>query len=940
VLVVLVGVLLLGPFPVLGSLTSAGAIPTAATPSAAVRLGMLAPHMPAGAERLGRVSPDQRLTITVVLEPSHAGQLSALLRDLYDPTSPRYEEWLPSGQFGREFGPSQVEIDALTSWLHAQGLDDTSVEGLAVRVTGDVQNISRVLGVSLFEYRLAHGGTRYFASTAPRVPRTIAEDISTILGLSNAPHIHSTLDPTPRGRVIVSPLAIPGLTTPPAAPAACVGASDYAKANNYWTADQVGRMYRVDQLFKAGLTGKRTTIALLELGRSKPTDTNNYFSCLRLHNTVKVEHIDGGATADATGTYEADADIQQAATQAPGATIVSYEAPKSDRGEYDAINQIVTDDHAQVVSTSVGDCEAALRAQAGGTAFVDSLHTLFEQAAAQGQSVFAATGDDGSEDCYNGTATPPSETLQVDSPADDPFVTGVGGTSLEGPGIEPVWNNCAGTIGDVCAANGGYAGGGGQSALFKRPTWQLLASDATCSTCRELPDISANAGVGEVFFDSGWTRAAGTSIAAPLLAGIAADIAQSCKGGRLGDLAPKLNALADLHVYGTALTDVTTGFSSQTTGFSRSRRAIETPGNNDLTRTNADDFLTEPGFDLATGFGVPIASGLACSQVRSISPNHGATGTHVTLRGVSLERATIRFGSATAKVLSATTSSAVVIAPAGTGTVDVGGSDPIGIGSSGASFSYPGHDSGRYRTVAADGTVFDFGGAHSYGKPEPNEPKGHVVGMAVDHATGGYWLVTAEGTVYNFHAPSFGSAAGRQLSQPIAAIAATRNGDGYWLVTRYGDVLAFGHARSWGSTAGMHLNMPIVGIAADPRTGGYWLVAADGGVFTFHAPFYGSADAIHLNRPIVGMAVDTASGGYWLVAADGGVFTFHAPFYGSAGAIHLNRPIVGISASDDARGYRFVASDGGVFDFGDAQYSGSTSASHVNRPLLVVAVAQ
>ena len=140
-----------------------------------------------------------------------------------------------------------------------------------------------------------------------------------------------------------------------------------------------------------------------------------------------------------------------------------------------------------------------------------------------------------------------------------------------------------------------------------------------------MPDISANAGVGETFYDSDsrsgpsppldhWTAVGGTSIAAPLLAGIAADIAQSCKGGRLGNFAPKLNALAATHVYGSALTDVTHGHQLD------ELPAIETPGSIDLTRTHAGAFKTATGFDLATGLGVPIAPGLACPQITSMTP--------------------------------------------------------------------------------------------------------------------------------------------------------------------------------------------------------------------------------------------------------------------------------------------------------------------------------
>ena len=89
---------------------------------------------------------------------------------------------------------------------------------------------------------------------------------------------------------------------------------------------------------------------------------------------------------------------------------------------------------------------------------------------------------------------------------------------------------------------------------------------------------------------------------------------------------------------------------------------------------------------------------------------------------------------------------------------------------------------------------------------------------------------------------------------------------------------------------------------SSPSVNGYWEVAADGGIFSFNAPFQGSMGGTHLNQPIVGMAADPATGGYWEVASDGGIFSFNAPFQGSMGGTHLNQPIVGMAASAPATG--------------------------------------
>src|SRR5579863_7934935 len=109
------GFALIGLLTVPGPAFAAGTA-TVPTESATVRLAALAPQVPAGASRLGALASTQPLTITVALRPSHTDRLSALLADLYDPASPRYEQWLAPGQFIQEFGPSRAQIDTVTSW--------------------------------------------------------------------------------------------------------------------------------------------------------------------------------------------------------------------------------------------------------------------------------------------------------------------------------------------------------------------------------------------------------------------------------------------------------------------------------------------------------------------------------------------------------------------------------------------------------------------------------------------------------------------------------------------------------------------------------------------------------------------------------------------------------------------------------------------------------
>jgi hypothetical protein len=265
-------------------------------------------------------------------------------------------------------------------------------------------------------------------------------------------------------------------------------------------------------------------------------------------------------------------------------------------------------------------------------------------------------------------------------------------------------------------------------------------------------------------------------------------------------------------------------------------------------------------------------------------------------------------------------------------------------------------------------------------------------------ATPGYWLVGADGGVFSFGAPFYGSGvtspgacdfspqSPSTLNSTLGcdAIASTPSGNGYWILNVFRSATAFGQAAqalqigctslngatgAWtgltssvtgngffmtssnggvegcgdavpsGGLTSRTLNAAVVGIAATPDGKGYWLVSADGGVFSFgDAPFYGSMGGTRLNARVVGIAATPDGKGYWLVAADGGVFSFgDASYYGSMGGTQLNAPVVGIAATPDGKGYWLVAADGGVFSFGTAPFKGSMGGTRLNAPVVGIA---
>src|SRR5262249_52580561 len=251
---------------------------------------------------------------------------------------------------------------------------------------------------------------------------------------------------------------------------------------------------------------------------------------------------------------------------------------------------------------------------------------IFQQAAAQGQTIFSASGDQGSNDCNAfETTTPVDPVLSVDDPSSQPYVVAAGGTTINNatqPANEQVWND---------GAEWG-AGGGGISESWPMPAWQAApqvpggagsttnssavtaaesfqgtnfclddnAAGPDESACRQLPDVSADAdeftGGITVFSNAaagGWNTCGGTSSAAPLWAAMLADVnaSSTCKNNPatqngVGFLNPLLYSVA-----------------SNPTAYAASFNDVKV-GNNDP-YGDSNLFPATSGYDMATGLGTP-----------------------------------------------------------------------------------------------------------------------------------------------------------------------------------------------------------------------------------------------------------------------------------------------------------------------------------------------
>ena len=596
-----------------GTATFGTAVASATPAPPPERVGA-APVAPNGTTVVGPLAATTVLRIGVVLQPRDPAALARFATEVSTPGSPLYRHYLAPGQFPAVFGPTTSTISAVEGVLKADGLHPGPISSnhLSIPVTATAGQLSSAFSIGFARYKKPNGPVAFANTAAPQFPGSVAPAIQSVIGLDDLhlPHPAGVVTAPPRPVPVRSPQVVTG------GPQPCSSATTAAEDYGSYTADQLASAYGFPSLYGAGNEGAGQTVALYELAPNSTSDISAYQSCYGTSASVTYTQVDGGSGSSGTGEgIEPTLDIEGLIGLAPRANIDVYQGPNSGTGPYDTYNAIVTADTAKVISTSWGFCEYP-----GDASYVEAENTVFQQAASQGQSVFSAAGDTGSEACYQSTG---STGLAVQDPASQPFVTGVGGTTLSAlgpPPSETVWND---------ASTNGGAGGGGISTNWPMPSYQANApsslnvinansSGAPCgatsgSYCREVPDVSANAdpSTGYVIYysgtdtgTSGWQGGiGGTSAAAPLWAAVMALVnADSACSAPVGFASPALYAIAGNSTsYPSAFQDITIG-------------------NNDYTGTNNGLYPAGTGYDMASGLGTPDASGLAsllCSSTSS-----------------------------------------------------------------------------------------------------------------------------------------------------------------------------------------------------------------------------------------------------------------------------------------------------------------------------------
>jgi kumamolisin len=830
--------------------------------------------------------PNAALSLNLGLAVHGSGELDAVIRAASTPGSEAYGRYLDHEQYMARFAPTDAEVAAVGSWVAGKGMRVTGVsaDNLIVSVAATTAVAERAFAVTVNEY--SDGERTFFANDiAPSVP--VDSSVRWVTGLDDYTVARSFVEPSFRSGGYFPSDFQKGYNTGSATSAQSIGFT-------LWGAPLV----QSDLTQFATHTGS-PPIVVNGVGASGI----DFIPCTNSACTPG-----GTQSTDKSVWIETALDVEAAHGVAPGSHMKYWLAhttsTQPDLGALEnAVNAAANDSTIRVVSNSWG---------VSADTYDPNIDASLQHGAAVGKTFFFSSGD----------------TAEISYPATSPYVVSVGGTNLALDGTFAYSGETA------------WAGSGtGCSAHFARPSWQIGVGAATCSG-RAEPDVAADADAATgayVYYNGGAAQVGGTSLSAPLWAGMTAVWNQANADASrplVGFAAPLLYEFGNNpSVYNQVFHDVTSG--------------------------SAGGNPAGPGWDQVTGWGSPNLANLIAQHqglvetVTTIvaSKNPTALGTNVVFTAtvspvpnggtVTFRQNGKTVSGCSAKALSsgAHATCSIAYTQATTYKVQASYSGNATYAGDASSVLYekvnpaPTPSSG-YWMVNRTGAVFAFGTADWRG----NASTQNVSHFEPTPSRNGYWIVNRAGQVFAFgDARVLGGVPALAVGESVSSLSATPTGHGYWLFTSKGRAITYGDAHFYGDMRRVALNGPVIGSVATPSGHGYFMVASDGGIFSFgDAGFFGSTGRLRLNKPVNGLVPTATNGGYWMVASDGGIFAFgDAAFRGSMGGRVLNAPVVGMVRYGN--GYLMVASDGGIFNFSNAPFRGSLGDRTLDQPIVSVA---
>jgi subtilase family serine protease len=583
--------------------------------------GSLNPRIAAARDigRLNGSSPIEGITLWFQPTAEQKTELDALVEAQQTPGSPLYHAWLTPAQYASRFGLSDADLARVQNWLESQGfnIDRVANSRTSITFSGTAAQVESAFQTQLHHYQI--GAETHFANaTDLAIPAALSGIVRAVGNLNDfrpAPHVRrSTLQPS---------------------------FTSGQSGAHFLSPKDVATIYDINAAWNAGYTGSGVTVVVVGQTAIAPADISAFQTAAGL--TVKAPTItlvpnSGTSTVVQGDEAESDLDLEYAGGTAPGATInFIYTGNNNNSNVFDALQYAVDNRIGSIINISYGACEPNVSAAA-----FSALEGVMEQAATQGQTVVASSGDSGSTACYAPTTnTVPAamEVLAVNYPASSAYAVGVGGTELtdvtsstywqsaSGSDVvssalsyipEKTWNDDSASIGTTYGAKYALsAAGGGISTLTARPSWQTGVPGIPSGSFRLVPDVSLasspnnapylyctsdpsswvsgqKASCNSGFRDSATqnlTLAGGTSFAAPIFSGMLAIITQKQGATGLGVANRTLYTLAaNSSTYASAFHDITAGGNQCTAGAFCSS-------------SGSAQYAAAAGYDEATGLG-------------------------------------------------------------------------------------------------------------------------------------------------------------------------------------------------------------------------------------------------------------------------------------------------------------------------------------------------
>ena len=465
--------------------------------------------------------------------PERERELRNFIDQQHTATSPNFHRWLTADQLGEIYGPASRDIESVTEWLRSSGFTVNTVypSGMTIDFSGTAGQVSAAFRTEI--HRLSVDGKDHIANMSdPQIPEALAPVVVGVVSLHDF-RPHSMKKARAHYRIEYE-LVVPA---------------------------DLATIYDLNAAFAAGYTGQGQTIALLEdsdLFNTADWDTFRKTFGLTAYTSGSLTTINpapakgtsncsdpGAAVAD----DEATLDAEWASAAAPDASLVlaTCSDTTTTPGFLIAAQNLINDSHPpQIISLSYGFCEAGT-----GVALNAAFNSAYQQAVAEGVSVFVAAGDEGAASCDAGFSNA-THGIGVDSSASTPYNVAVGGTdfadssqgttstywaSRNGSNFgsalsyipEIPWNDsCAGSIVaayfnfpvgygpsgfcgssraiqedlfEVAAGSGGPSGCatgvpamnfvvGGSCKGYAKPSWQTGVPGIPSDGVRDLPDVS------------------------------------------------------------------------------------------------------------------------------------------------------------------------------------------------------------------------------------------------------------------------------------------------------------------------------------------------------------------------------------------------------------------------------------------------------------------